>query len=171
MLAIGIALAALGGIFMCITIVIIYKWRKVRPDAPTPIPHRARAGCCTVLCCPASCCAVLCCAVLCCAVLCCAVLCCAVLCCALLCSAPPELCYTILQCAVPCRVVQCSAMLCCAVLCCAVLCCAGCLTPSAYTSVHMTYLSDSIPQCTVNAGQEGRQAEEAQLQADAAAVS
>ncbi|DBA71983.1 TPA: hypothetical protein ACH3X2_010728 [Trebouxia sp. C0005] len=27
-LAIGIALAALGGIFMCITIIIIYKWRK-----------------------------------------------------------------------------------------------------------------------------------------------
>jgi len=28
-LAVGIALAALGGIFMCITIIIIYRWRKV----------------------------------------------------------------------------------------------------------------------------------------------
>ena len=28
-LAVGIALAALGGIFMCITVIIIYRWRKV----------------------------------------------------------------------------------------------------------------------------------------------
>ena len=31
-LAIGIALAALGAIFMCITNIIIYRWKKVRLD-------------------------------------------------------------------------------------------------------------------------------------------
>ena len=77
-LAVGIALAVLGGIFMCITIVIIYRWRKVGlATVTTPALY-------TVLCCAVPCCAVLCCAVLCCAGLCCAVLCCAVLRCAVL---------------------------------------------------------------------------------------
>lgn len=38
-LAIGIALASLGGIFMCISIVILYKWRKVCLHLPCTALH------------------------------------------------------------------------------------------------------------------------------------
>ncbi len=85
--------------------------------------------------------------------------------------------YAVLRCAVllhlHCAAPFCNAM-CCAVLCCAVLCCAPdavLLMLNTQNSACHTHPSESIPHFPVNAGQEGRQAEEAQLQADAAAVS
>ncbi len=135
-LAIGIALAALGGIFMCITIIIIYKWRKVRvllTHFHLDVPGQAAALCPVVLPCAALCCAALCWPALCCTVLqsprgatlfcnalCCATLCYAVLCCTI-CAV---LHHSAMCCAVLCCAVLCCAVLCCAVLCCAVLCCA-----------------------------------------------